>query len=422
MSNLEEYLYILQRKIKAKFQSLCFLACRIFPVDANLISVCSFEGRGGFGCNPKYIVEELHRRNPEYKFVWFVNDISKEFPDYIQKVQNTLWNRAYWLTKSKVWIDNYRKPYGTIKRKGQFYINTWHATISIKAIGLWRGKAFSKMAYLVSKNDSDMIDRVVIDSEYCAEMYRKGLLYDGEYLWAGTARCDILYGDRNKWKIDFREKYNIPKDAKVIMYAPTFREGAKNGKRSVMAGAVTLDFERMIDNLETRFGGSWYVCLRFHPQLANIVKEYKDSALGNRIIDITQVDDMYPALAAIDAFVTDYSSIAMDASLMHIPVFLYVDDLMRYVRDRGGMQWDFHEDSMQAVYNNQEMMPGIKTKLPYPIAQTNDELEKVIINFEDDTYNKELSEYEKAVHLIFDGKAASKIADELESYYQNCRC
>lgn len=33
----------------------------------------------------------------------------------------------------------------------------------MKAIGLWRGKAFSKMAYLVSKNDSDMIDRVVID-------------------------------------------------------------------------------------------------------------------------------------------------------------------------------------------------------------------------------------------------------------------
>lgn len=104
---------------------------------------------------------------------------------------------------------------------------------------------------------------------------------------------------------------------------------------------------------------------------------------------------MYPALVAIDAFVTDYSSIAMNASLMRIPVFLYVDDLMQYVCDRGGMQWNFHEDSMQDVYNNQEMMPEIKAKLPYPIAQTNDELEKVIINFEDDIYNKELSEYEK---------------------------
>lgn len=106
MIDFAEKMYILRRQVQAKFQSLCFLACRIFPVDDNLISVCSFEGRGGFGCNPKYIVEELHSRNPEYKFVWFVNDVSKEFPDYIQKVENTLWNRAYWLTRSKVWIDN----------------------------------------------------------------------------------------------------------------------------------------------------------------------------------------------------------------------------------------------------------------------------------------------------------------------------
>lgn len=87
---------------------------------------------------------------------------------------------------------------------------------------------------------------------------------------------------------------------------------------------------------------------------------------------------------------------------------------VQYMHDKGGMQWDFHEDSMQAVYNNQEMMSGIKTKLPYPIAQNNDELEKVIINFDDDTYNKDLLEYEQAVQLVFDGRAASKIADELE--------
>ncbi len=47
----------------------------------------------------------------------FVNDMQKEFPDYIKKVPNTLWSRAYWLSTSKIWIDNYRKPYGTIKKK-----------------------------------------------------------------------------------------------------------------------------------------------------------------------------------------------------------------------------------------------------------------------------------------------------------------
>ncbi|MBQ5731952.1 MAG: hypothetical protein IIV59_02215, partial [Selenomonadaceae bacterium] len=61
----------------------------------NRIAVCTFEGRGGFGCNPKYLVQELHRRNPGYEFIWLVNDINKEFPEYVHKVKNTLWNRAY---------------------------------------------------------------------------------------------------------------------------------------------------------------------------------------------------------------------------------------------------------------------------------------------------------------------------------------
>ena len=107
----QEKIYITKRKIKAFFNSICFYICRIFPIDNNLVSVCTFEGRGGFGCNPKYIIQELHKNNPNCKIVWFVNDRNKAFPDYIKKVPNTLISRAYWLSKSKVWIDNYRKPY-----------------------------------------------------------------------------------------------------------------------------------------------------------------------------------------------------------------------------------------------------------------------------------------------------------------------
>ena len=170
---MNERNYIRYRKLKAFGNKICFVICRLFPIRQNRISVCTFEGKGGFGCNPKYIVEELHKRNTSYEFVWFVNDMQKEFPPYIKKVRNTLWSRAYWLSTSKVWIDNYRKPYGTCKRNGQYYLNTWHGTIGFKSMGLWRGKSFSKMAYLVSKNDSDMIDDAVIDSKWCEEVWPK---------------------------------------------------------------------------------------------------------------------------------------------------------------------------------------------------------------------------------------------------------
>ena len=167
------------------------MVCRMFPIKKNRIVVCTFEGKSGFGCNPKYIVEELHKRNENYEFVWLVNDTKKTFPGYIKKVPNTLWSRAYWLATSKIWIDNYRKPFGTIKRKNQYYFQTWHGTIGFKSTGLLRKEAFSKVAYLVSKNDSDMIDYVIIDSKWCEVMDPKALVYDGAFLKTGDRKSVV---------------------------------------------------------------------------------------------------------------------------------------------------------------------------------------------------------------------------------------
>ncbi len=253
--NRKEQNYIRNRKIKAFGNNLCFYLCRIFPVKKNLVSVCTFEGKGGFGCNPKYLVQKLHERNPDIKFVWFVNDMSKEFPEYIKKVPNTLWSRAYRLSRSKIWIDNYRKPYGTCKRRSQYYLNVNHYTFGIKCTGLYRGKGFSEMAYIVSKNDSDMVDDFVIDSKWCEEISPKALVYNGTYLKTGAPRCDVLYGDRTEQKQKFRQKHNLPSDCKVLMFAPTFREGAENGKRFVFSEIWSIDFEKLLEEMKTKFGG-----------------------------------------------------------------------------------------------------------------------------------------------------------------------
>lgn len=410
--------YIRYRKLKAFGNKLCFILCRVFPVKKNRISVCTFEGKGGFGCNPRYIVEELHRRSPKYEFVWFVNDMNKEFPPYIKKVPNTLWSRAYWLSTSKVWIDNYRKPYGTCKRKRQYYINTWHGAVGFKSIGLWRGEAFSKMAYLVSKNDSDMIDGIVVDSKWCEEVFPKGLVYSGPFLRFGSPRCDALYGDRSGYREKFRKKYGLKSDVKVVMFAPTFREGAVNGKRTVFSEVWSLDFQRLLHSLERRFGGEWYLCLRVHPQLAASVEEYKDERMQGRLFDASREDDMYEVLAAMDAFVTDYSSAAMDASYTHMPVFIYTDDVEKYENDRGSLAWNISTDSQKPVTNNKEVTPNINAILPYPIAQDNNEMEKNILDFDKNQYLLKMKCFKEAVELVFDGQASARTGNTLESYMQ----
>lgn len=409
-----EQRYIIKRTIQAKIQSLCFYICRVFPIKKKLISVCTFEGKGGFGCNPKYIVQELHRRDPDYEFVWFVNDMIKDFPDYIKKVPNTTWSRAYWLTRSKLWIDNYRKPYGTVKRKGQYYINVNHYTIALKSVGLWRGAGFSRMAYTVSKNDSDMIDGLVIDSAFCQDAFPKGMVYDGRYLKTGAPRCDVLYGDRAEYRIAFRRKHNISEEARIVMFAPTFREGAKDGVRSVYSEIWSIDFHLLIKTLNKKFGGEWYICIRVHPQLAEVFEDYMDEEIRDHIINESKSDDMYEILAGMDAYITDYSSACFEAAAALIPVFIYADDISQYTKDRGALFWDMREDNLSNVKCISSMLPNVEATLPFSIAMDNRQLEDNIIGFDQEDYKQRVEEFRRDTELIFDGRASKRLADSIE--------
>lgn len=406
---MKESNYIRYRKIKAFGTRLCFYLCRIFPIKPNLISVCTFEGKGGFGCNPKYIVQELHKRNPRYEFVWFVNDMTKEFPDYIKKVPNALWSRAYWLSRSKVWIDNYRKPYGTVKRRGQFYLNTWHGTVGFKSIGLWRGDMFSKIAYLVSKNDSDMIDCVCSDSKWCDEVFPKGLIYSGHIERTGYPRCDILFGDRLEARKLFRRKYRLSDDVKLVMYAPTFREKSINGKRSVENPYSDLQIERLICNLSNEFGGEWILVKRLHPQVETQALQERITT-DEKVIDASLDPDMYEILAAVDMVITDFSSVAFEAVFAGLPVFMYATDINEYMNARGGQQWIFNDDTTCSVFNNREMMPDMNLRLPFAIAKDNDELENRIKEFNFDTYSSNIRAFKDELELVLDGKASERVA------------
>ena len=411
---MREKQYLLYRKTKAFINSLCFYLCRIFAVKKNRIAVCTFEGKGGFGCNPKYVVEELHKRNPSYEFIWLVNDPSKNFPEYIRVVPNTLFSRAYWLSTSKVWIDNYRKPYGTKKRKGQYYLNVNHYTLAIKTVGIWRGAGFSKMAYLVSKHDSNLIDDLVIDSAFCERAFPKGLVYDGNYLKTGAPRCDVLFGEREQKKAAFRIKHHLPEDAKVVMFAPTFREGSVGGKRTVFSEIWTIDFERLLHNLELQFGGNWYLCIRVHPQLADTFNEYRQEHIMHKIIDESQASDMYEILAGMDAYITDYSSACFEAGFAEIPVFLYADDIEQYTIDRGSLFWDFSKSKEQQIACTLEIQKRKKTYLPFTMATNNEELEKNIRSFKETQYHTRLQTFHEEIDLVFDGKASERLADRVE--------
>lgn len=392
--NISEEIYILYRRMKAFASWSIYLACSIFPIKKNKIVFSAFEG-GGYGCNPKYIARELikrmHKSNKNYEFIWLVNDINKKFPPEIRAVKNNLLNRAYHLSTAKVWIDNARKNYGTRKRKGQFYIQTFHG-LGVKPVGKMRGKSFTKIADLVSSYDASLIDCFLSNSKYSYEMFKASFYNEPQFKF-GSPRNDILINESESQHKIIREKLKLPNDVNLLMYAPTFRGGSQSKARSIFQEDSTLDLKLLHSALTERFGGHWHILLRLHPQLA--LRNQQMKVKESFCTDISFEDDMQEYLAAVDVFMTDYSSAAFDAMLMRIPIFVYADDLDEYIGERGKLIRNIYE-------------------YPFIVARNNDELKNNILNFNETDYIKRVEEFIKTEEVIEDGHSSERVVDLID--------
>ncbi len=394
--------YIERRRKQAEELSELFRLMQKYPVENRKIVFSAFEGDGGYSCNPRYIANELIKRmkdGTDYDLVWLTRDTTKTFPEQIRVVEYTPENIAYELSTAKVWIDNYRKPYGTLKRPRQLYIQTWHATIGFKAVGLYRGDKFPQIARLVSEYDSALADYFLGNSEYCRKVYPKKLLYEGPLLQVGSPRVDILINDRTDIRKEVRERYGISQDEKIIMYAPTFRGGNQKGEKNVVSEVPTIDFEALRTVLHQRFGYDWYIFLRLHPQLSAKMKAMPVESEEKFMIDVSQADDISELLAASDVLITDYSSCAFDALYAHIPVFLYADDIQAYIENRGKFMWT-------------------RVELPFSIAENNTELEQNIREFNVEKYKDKADKFMKLNGICEDGHASEKVADFIDRFLE----
>lgn len=408
-----ERAYIRKRILTSRIQSIPFYLFRLAPIKKSKIVFCCIEGTTGYTCNPKYIAKELLQCNEKavngeaFELVWLVNDMSKKFPAGIRKVHNTLWNRAYHLATAHIWIDNSRKQLEVRKRKGQIYIQTWHAKLGFKPTCLDRGASFSRIAYLVSKHDSDMVDCWLSNSDWYDKTLPTGSLYEGKTLRTGSPRCDILVRARENDRLKSRIKEKIIKrfllqdcakyaeDIHFMMYAPTFRGGSQGTDRAIESNEGMTNYDRVMEALEKRFGGKWYILLRLHPQL--VARNLDGGMSAKNVIDVSRIDDMYALLAGCDAFMTDYSSAAFDAAVMKIPVFLYADDYQTYEQERGKLLWDLR-------------------KLPFPLATDEAELQERIEEFDDKGYREGIEMLFEETGMVEDGRAAERVAEDLNRW------
>jgi CDP-glycerol glycerophosphotransferase len=285
------------------------------------------------------------------------------------------------LATARVWLDNNRKESYIRKKKGQYYIQTWHGGIALKKIEKDYESALGKSYVKNAKRDSAMTDLYISNSNFCTNLYRNSFWYKGEIKEYGSPRNDILLKPDSGVKDKISKKLKIPADYKIAVYAPTYREGGNTM-------AYEMDFDKVLNKLTTKFGGKWVIAVRLHP-LVSVLSSF--ITYNDNIINATYYRDIYELMAAGDVLITDYSNLMFEFSFMRKPVFLYAKDMNEYDKDRG-----FYFDYQTLPYDRAYNMTGLLDN---------------ILSFEEEEYLHRVEMFFKQIDLYEHGNASKLVSD-----------
>lgn len=359
-------------------------------VDPKQIMFTTFQG--DYTCNPKYIAEELRKRNLNYTIVWSAREESlynESFPPEYKLVRQYSMDFYRELGRSKLIVTNsveFQKLMSA-KKKDQIWIETWHGSLGIKRFDAAANNGREWVA--AAKRVGKLTDYIISDSTFENDVYRGSFWKDTPILEYGHPRNDILVNQSDALCAEMLLKV-LPSASeqdtyRYVLYAPTFRDS-----HSLLPYA--LDYERVCAALSQRFGGKWKVIVRLHPTVRDSLKKPQ---YGANVIDLSEYPDIQEIMLIADAAITDYSSWIYDYVLTGRPGFIFATDMKSYDQERG-----FY-------------YPLSST--PFPIAQNNGELEQNILQFDKTRYQTEAEAFLKDKGCFEKGDAAKRTADLIES-------
>lgn len=371
-----------------------FFIKTVMPINKGTIVCWSYSFKQ-YSCNPRYITEYLLKRHPEYRIFWVFRG-SNAPSDLDRRIKVVKYRSLEYLkvmSTAEFLITNARTDSWKIywqKRHGQKYIMTWHGGVALKKV---EADAESKLSYNYvkkAKMDSKICDLMLSGAKCQTRLLSEKFWYDGEILEKGTPRCDVLFDhDMHKTMSEnVRSAYGIPADSRIVLYAPTFRTN-----KSIEP--YRMDWEATVKVLKDMYkGADVRILLRLHPNLIGKV-DISTLLYSPSVIDVTSYHDMQELMCISDMLITDYSSSMFDFMMLRRPCLLYATDMKEYDR---GYYYNF-------------------TELPFPLAQTQDELIENIRTFDEEKYITDIERFDnEKVGLIEDGNACKALAEWMQSH------
>ena len=364
------------------------------PIKKNKIVFCNYMGCG-YGCNPKYIAEEIINQNLPVEIVWLTKKdfMDKDkFPSCIRLVDYSNIHKCLQeLATAKIWIDNSRKfgyiKKGLFKKRGQIYINTWHGSLGIKRLDKDVDKYNNNVLWRkVAIKDSDMIDIMVSNSDFETDIYRNAMWFKNKIIEIGHPRNDIFFRNRNELRSEICKKLDISEDKKIALYVPSFRDNLR-------IDCFDLDYKKLKEALEKKTGEEWIIITKFHPR--NLFKiKYLNDRQAEYKKDVSFYPDIQELLVISDIIISDYSSCMFDYLFTGRPCFIYAVDIEKYNNERG---FYFKLD-----------------ETPFPIAENNDELVNNIFNFSKEIYDRKCKEFLSARKVTENGNASKLLVEHIK--------
>jgi CDP-glycerol glycerophosphotransferase (TagB/SpsB family) len=365
------------------FYKLIFSLLKCLPSDNSKIIYIAHYGKN-FNCNPKSMFEYIYEHYPQYKNIIVLNhrdryfDVDKERVKFVSYYSLAF---LYHLATSRYWVVNTNLHHYLKPKRGTKYFQTWHAAGAFKKFGLdlpdtmWKEK-------LSWKEDASHWSMLLCSSKHVVDIYAQACAIDKSKIYPiGLPRNDVFARPKVE-KSQILEKYKLPSDKKIILYAPTYRDHKQEDP-------VNLDFSQ----LQKQLSDEYVFLLKLHPFLADY--QINNDKTNRFVINLSKCDDIQELLLITDVLITDYSSVIFDFALTGRPMIFYAYDL---------------DDYKRGFYVNYEHF------VPGPIAYDQEQLMELLKDYDQlyHQYQRKIFEFaekynanvgcatEKAVKLLLD--------------------
>ena len=331
------------------------------PIEKKVI----FNSFGGkqYSLDPRAISEKMHMMYPEFKLVWVIWPQYRsniDIPDYI-KVIDGRWEFVREMATAAAYVTTNPLEKDIVKRKGQFFIQTWHGDRGFKrclyeAWGYREGKK-------VEIFDNELTDLCIAASDYGVDVYHNAFRYNGEILKIGMPRNDKLIDPNTNEVETIKSRLGISAGTKVLIYAPTFSDSNKGIQDAMIDINGTLKF--LMKN-----GEDWICLVRSHSASKGIAIES-----NSHIINVSAYPDIADLLLISDMLITDFSSCAGDFILRKKPVILALFDEYGYRQTEQNFRVKVEDTGFLIAHNQHELIDILRT---YTLDEFADNCDKVL--------------------------------------------